>query len=88
MDNHYHIVVETPQGNLLKVMHGLNGGYTGCFNRRHHRSGHLFQGRYKGILVTVIKAVAKASNVTEEKITARGKRDVTARKVALYLVQR
>jgi len=215
MGNHYHLVLETPQGNLLKVMHGLNGGYTGYFNRRHNRSGHLFQGRYKGILVdkdayllqlsryvhlnpvkarvidrpegyrwssypayigeaneeawveyswvlsrfdmdkdrargkyrefveaglktkledpfedlygqvvlggeefidkvkgllkgkrmgteiaqrrrlgespqpaTVIKAVAKAFKVTEERITAKGKRDGTARKVALYLVQR
>ncbi|MCL0068372.1 transposase [Thermodesulfovibrionales bacterium] len=51
MDNHYHLVIETPQGNLLKVMHGLNGGYTGYYNRRYGRSGHLFQGRYKGISV-------------------------------------
>jgi REP element-mobilizing transposase RayT len=51
MDNHYHLVVETPQGNLLKVMHGINGGYTGYFNRNYDRAGHLFQGRYKGILV-------------------------------------
>jgi REP element-mobilizing transposase RayT len=51
MDNHYHLVIETPRGNLLKVMHGLNGGYTGYFNRAHRRVGHLFQGRYTGILV-------------------------------------
>ncbi len=51
MDNHYHLILETPRGNLLKVMHGLNGGYTGYFNRKYGRSGHLFQGRYKGILV-------------------------------------
>jgi REP element-mobilizing transposase RayT len=51
MDNHYHLILETPQGNLLKIMHGINAGYTGYFNRRHGRSGHLFQGRYKGILV-------------------------------------
>jgi REP element-mobilizing transposase RayT len=51
MDNHYHILMETPQGNLLKVMHGINGGYTGYFNRKHGRVGHLFQGRYRGILV-------------------------------------
>jgi REP element-mobilizing transposase RayT len=50
MDNHYHLILETPNGNLLKVMHGINGGYTGYFNRRYNRSGHLFQGRYKGIL--------------------------------------
>jgi len=51
MDNHYHLILETPRGNLVKVMHGLNGGYTGYFNRKFERSGHLFQGRYKGILV-------------------------------------
>jgi putative transposase len=51
MDNHYHLILETPKGNLLKVMHGLNGGYTGYFNRKYGRSGHLFQGRYKGIIV-------------------------------------
>jgi len=51
MNNHYHLILETPRGNLLKVMHGLNGGYTGYFNRKHGRVGHLFQGRYTGILV-------------------------------------
>jgi putative transposase len=51
MDNHYHLVIETPQSNLLKVMHGLNSGYTGYFNRKYNRSGHLFQGRYKAIIV-------------------------------------
>jgi putative transposase len=45
MDNHYHLILETPNGNLLKVMRGLNGGYTGYFNRKHGRTGHLFQGR-------------------------------------------
>jgi len=51
MDNHYHLILETPKGNLLKVMHGINGGYTGYFNRKYKRAGHLFQGRYKGILI-------------------------------------
>lgn len=51
MDNHYHLILETPKGNLLKIMHGLNGGYTGYFNRKYGRSGHLFQGRYKGIII-------------------------------------
>ena len=51
MGNHYHLILETPQGNLLKVMHGINGSYTGYFNRRYKRSGHLFQGRYRGILI-------------------------------------
>jgi REP element-mobilizing transposase RayT len=51
MDNHYHLILETSKGNLLKVMHGLNGGYTGYFNRKYGRAGHLLQGRYKGIIV-------------------------------------
>jgi len=51
MDNHYHLVIETPDGNLSKGMRQLNGVYTQAFNRRHHRVGHLFQGRFQGILV-------------------------------------
>lgn len=51
MDNHYHLVIETPEGNLSKGMRQLNGVYTQAYNRRHRRVGHLFQGRYKAILV-------------------------------------
>ncbi|WP_330924927.1 transposase [Candidatus Sororendozoicomonas aggregata] len=51
MTNHYHLVVETPDGNLSAGMRQLNGVYTMKFNRRFARVGHLFQGRYKAILV-------------------------------------
>lgn len=51
MGNHYHLVIETPEGNLSKGMRQLNGVYTQFFNYRHSRVGHLFQGRYKAILV-------------------------------------
>lgn len=51
MSNHYHLVIETPDGNLSKGMRQLNGVFTQASNRRHRRSGHLFQGRYKAILV-------------------------------------
>ena len=51
MSNHYHIVVETPEANLSAGMRQLNGVYTQKVNRRHHRVGHVFQGRFKGILV-------------------------------------
>ena len=51
MDNHYHLLLETPDGNLSLGMRQLNGVYTQAFNRRHNRAGHLLQGRYKGILV-------------------------------------
>jgi REP element-mobilizing transposase RayT len=51
MTNHYHLVIETPDGNLSKGMRQLNGVYTMRFNRRHGSVGHIFQGRYKAILV-------------------------------------
>lgn len=51
MTNHYHIVVETIEGNLALGMRQLNGVYTQWINCSHHRVGHVFQGRYKGILV-------------------------------------
>ena len=51
MDNHYHLIIETPQANLSKGMRQLNGVYTQTYNRRHGKVGHLFQGRYKSIIV-------------------------------------
>jgi putative transposase len=51
MNNHYHLVVETPDGNLSKGMRQLNGVYTQAFNKRHRKTGHVFQGRYKAILL-------------------------------------
>jgi REP element-mobilizing transposase RayT len=51
MTNHYHLLVETPDANLSKGMRQLNGVYTQYVNRRHGRVGHLFQGRFKAILV-------------------------------------
>jgi len=51
MNNHYHLLFETPEANLCRGMQRLNGRYTQRFNYRHQRAGHLFQGRYKAILV-------------------------------------
>ncbi|GBE06379.1 MAG TPA: helix-turn-helix domain-containing protein [Nitrospirae bacterium] len=51
MDNHYHLIIETPEGNLSHGMRQLNGTYTQSFNKRHKRVGHIFQGRYKAILI-------------------------------------
>jgi hypothetical protein len=51
MDNHFHLLIETPEGNLSLGMRQLNGVYTQTFNKRHGRVGHLFQGRYKAILI-------------------------------------
>ena len=51
MTNHYHLLVETVDGNLSRGMRQLNGQYTQRFNRRHKMVGHLLQGRYKAIVV-------------------------------------
>ena len=51
MDNHYHLLVKTRQANLKKAMQWFGTTYTQRFNRRHFRSGHLFQGRYKSIII-------------------------------------
>jgi len=51
MGNHYHLLIETPDGNLSIGMRQLNGVYTQLFNKRYRRVGHLFQGRYKAILI-------------------------------------
>jgi REP element-mobilizing transposase RayT len=51
MTNHYHLLVETPDANLYKGMRQLNGVFTQSVNRAHARVGHLFQGRFKAILV-------------------------------------
>jgi REP element-mobilizing transposase RayT len=51
MGNHYHLMLETVEGNLSQGMRQLNAFYSQHFNRRHRRVGHVFQGRYKAILV-------------------------------------
>ena len=51
MPNHYHLLLETPEGNLTKSMKYIQTNYAIYFNRRHKRSGHLFQGRYKAFIV-------------------------------------
>lgn len=51
MPNHFHLLIKTPQPNLSLGMRDLNSNYTSRFNARHKRVGHLFQGRYKSIIV-------------------------------------
>src|SRR5271170_7636119 len=51
MPNHFHLVIETPQANLVAGMKWLLGAYTGRFNRRHKEFGRLFSGRYKALIV-------------------------------------
>jgi Transposase IS200 like len=51
MPNHFHLVVETPRANLSEFMRHFNVTYTGYFNRRHGRVGHLYQGRFQAFVV-------------------------------------
>jgi putative transposase len=51
MSNHYHLLLETPEGNISVGMHRLNGNYARWFNRRHGFEGHLFQDRFHAVLV-------------------------------------
>ncbi|MFM2298109.1 MAG: hypothetical protein RL117_1816 [Verrucomicrobiota bacterium] len=52
MSNHFHLLLETPEPNLISGMKWLLGGFSQAWNRRHKRSGHVFQGRYKSIPVS------------------------------------
>ena len=51
MGNHYHFVLHSAMANLSQLMRHINGVYSQAFNRRHSKVGHLFQGRFKAILV-------------------------------------
>ena len=51
MNNHYHFVLQTKRANLSRLMRHINGVYTQAYNRRHCKSGHVFQGRFKAVLV-------------------------------------
>ena len=51
MSDRYHLIVRTPEANLSKGMRQLNGNYTQNYNRKHNVGGHVFQGRYKSVLV-------------------------------------
>ncbi|CAB1076703.1 hypothetical protein D1AOALGA4SA_4498 [Olavius algarvensis Delta 1 endosymbiont] len=51
MTNHYHLLIETPQPNLCRAIKWINDSYAVYFNRKRQRRGHLFQGRFKSILV-------------------------------------
>lgn len=51
MDNHFHLLIETPKANISQIMQNVNTSYTVYINKKYQRSGHLFQGRFKGIIV-------------------------------------
>ena len=56
LDNHYHLLVETPRGNLTRGMQWLHVCFSIGFNRPHQRVGHLLQGRFKAMLVPIFRA--------------------------------
>ncbi|TFH49367.1 MAG: hypothetical protein E4G89_04915 [Methanothrix sp.] len=71
MSNHYHFLAETPLGNLAEFMRHFNITYTSYFNRRHKRAGHLFQGRYKSVLVdkeSYLSSVSKYIHLNPVKV--------------------
>lgn len=72
MDNHYHLLVGTPQANLSSAMQWLGVSYTMGFNRRHRRVGHLFQGRFKAILVEEQAAAEVGRYVHLNPVRVRG----------------
>ena len=51
MNNHFHLLLETPEANLSRIMRDIVGNFTQKFNKRHKRAGHLFQGRYKAFII-------------------------------------
>jgi len=61
MTNHYHLLLETPEANLSQIMRHINGAYTTYFNVKRKRAGHLFQGRFKAILVEADACAAELS---------------------------
>lgn len=61
MGNHYHLMLETPEGNISRIMQHINSSYTIYFNKKHDRTGHLLQGRYKAMLVEADAYAAELS---------------------------
>jgi putative transposase len=76
MPNHYHLFLETPEANLSEIMHFVNTAFTVYLNKKHERCGHLFQGRFKAILVQTDVYAKRLTtylhgNPVRKKITAR-----------------
>ncbi|MFQ5846360.1 MAG: transposase [Candidatus Methylomirabilales bacterium] len=85
MDNHYHLLIETLKPTLSRGMRQLNGVYTQAFNRRHSRVGHLFQGRYKAIVVEKQAHLLELCRyVVLNPVRAGAKRSVAAWKWSSY----
>ncbi len=75
MDNHFHLVVETPRPTLSRSMQWLGVSYTMWFNRRHRRSGHLFQGRFKSVMIeddAGLQEVARYAHLNPARVARLG----------------
>ena len=86
MTNHFHLLVKTPRGNLQEFMRHFNISYTGWYNRRHRRSGHLYQGRYHSFLIDAdnyLKEVSRYIHLNPVKIKQARSKDDAARKKIL-----
>lgn len=80
MTNHFHFLLTTPDGNLSEFMRQFNIAYTYTFNRRHKRSGHLYQGRYKSFLIdadTYLKEVSRYIHLNPVRIKKHSKKNIT-----------
>jgi putative transposase len=85
MANHYHLLIETSKANLSLGMRQLNGIYTQSFNRHHNRVGHLFQGRFKAILVEKESYLLELCRyIVLNPIRVKGKGDIRAWKWSSY----
>lgn len=71
MDNHYHLLIHTPQGQLGRAMRHLNGVYTQRFNKKWHRDGPLFRGRYKALLADETRLFELMRYIHLNPVTAR-----------------
>src|SRR5882724_8554912 len=82
MSNHFHLIVETPKANLSEFMRQFNISYTGYYNRRHHRIGHLYQGRFKAIVVdkdSYLLELSRYVHLNPIRIKAEAQRSETER---------
>src|SRR5215207_2802568 len=88
MDNHYHLILELTEANLSRAVQWLNVSYSVWFNRRRQRSGHLFQGRFKSLVVEPemwALALSRYLHLNPVRVEAMGlgKRQRSARRVGL-----
>jgi REP element-mobilizing transposase RayT len=72
MGNHFHLVVQTHSGQLSRLMRHVNGVYTQAFNRRHGLTGHLFQGRFKALMVDRDSYLVRLCRYVERNPVAAG----------------